>query len=72
MNVKKIKGKKENQHWYITKSLIIQITEGKCLICGEELKDVEIEEILQKELYKEAGICKKCRKKMSIKKIQIR
>ncbi len=61
MNVKGIKNNKEDQYWYATKTLIKQITEGKCLVCAGELKDEEIEELIQEEQYKEAGICRKCR-----------
>lgn len=55
--------KEEKEHWYATKTLVKQITEGKCLICGKKLEEREIEEVLKEERYKEAGKCKKCLEK---------
>ena len=61
LSTKKIEDKTEEQYWYATKPLIKQLTEGKCLICGEELQEEEIDELIKEEHYEDAGICRKCR-----------
>ena len=55
----------EKENFYATKSLIEYLTGGKCQICKEKMSDDEKEEIISQEKYKEAGICRKCRKKLA-------
>lgn len=59
--------KEEKEHWYVTEELIKEITEGKCLECGKELKEEEIKKTIKEENYKDAGSCKKCQEKRSKK-----
>ena len=56
------KRENDKEYWYVTKALVEQLTEGKCLVCGRKLAEEEIEEVIKEENYKEAGICRKCRK----------
>jgi hypothetical protein len=53
----------DKNYWYVTESLVEGMTEGNCLVCEKKLEEGEIEEVIQKENYKEAGICRTCRKK---------